>query len=78
MTMSDQGAEIPIPATKTEMRDFAREEFERFRHVDDIVSIRGSIRYNRAGFAEVFVIQGHIRYLVSVSFFQAWTSIGLT
>lgn len=35
----DREAEIPMQGTKTEMRDFAREEFERFRHVDDLVSL---------------------------------------
>ncbi|CZT20380.1 uncharacterized protein RCC_06240 [Ramularia collo-cygni] len=32
---------IPIEDTRKEMRDFAREEFERFRHVDDL----GHVRY---------------------------------
>lgn len=36
--LSDRDAEIPMPATRTEMRDFARDEFERFRHIEDIVS----------------------------------------
>lgn len=31
---------IPPSPTKHEMRDFARHEFERFRHIDDLQHIR--------------------------------------
>jgi hypothetical protein len=57
---------IPDASTRSDMRRFARDEFQQHRHVSDLVS---SFLHNHApAFHQQAAncIQGHIRYLLSV------------
>lgn len=60
---ADTWAEIPKSSdTREEMRSFARDEFERYKHVHDIVSFGYELpRRNRV----LIFMQSHIRYLTS-------------
>jgi len=44
---------IPPSSTRDEMKEFARTEFERNRHVDDIVQIRYLVSTGKTQFEEM-------------------------
>ncbi|EGY17468.1 uncharacterized protein VDAG_01150 [Verticillium dahliae VdLs.17] len=68
-------AHISDPSTKAESRRYARGEFERHRHVTDIVRLH----HERARLLDSVNLrlnpQGHIRYLLSTGKVE-WDSMG--
>lgn len=63
---------INHPKTRTETRLFARQEFERHRHVQDIVSL--PLVANQPPSASTDPLQQHIRFLLSTGKTQ-WDSM---